>query len=736
MDGNRFDTLAKMVGRGASRRSILKGLLGLGGASITGATISNDAGARGRGSRPTIPPPPPPTTTTTTPAPTTTTAETCTGFRCGLDCCDEEFECCDGECCPAGTVCLARVFGEGPFVEEETCCPEELTCRDAATGEGLCCDGECFDPELIVNDSVLPLQVDPFERTCCPEGGEVCPGSEGTLCCQGDTPQCCRRNGVAFCIAADACCTDADCDAQDDPANCLEGVCTDEFVCEAQSVCGSGENCCEGGDDVCCPAEQECCGPVCCDAGEECCERTTAAGELIQTCIDPLTQCCTNPDCFAPPFNFDRGCVACPAQGPNANTCVVRNDGEDCNGIDCGICFQGQCLDRCPDLCGTCTDSECVSNCDPLNCQTCSGGECIVDCPEDLPACDGQGKCVQCALGDGQTTCPECYNCNGDLFVCEPAEICLLDIEEFGFCCDFVCQPDPCPTTTTTTAAPTTTTTAPEVCDPPCNDCQICFLAGCRDNCGVLAGECTFCDPGSETCQISSNGSPCSTAEFFGVCCGGSCTDVDFCPATTTTTTAPVTTTTSAPTTTTSEPPTTTTSPPATTTTTAAPTTTTAPPPVTTTTVEPATTTQPPVTTTAAPNCIPAVCAQNNSCLGTTWSSFTCQSDLCVRFDQVCPTDIDPCTETRCDPAAGCSQPIVEDGTIVANGVCCDSGTFVFGASACPNSSSCTTGTICQSGICHESVCVPCIPDGEGPCQDGQCCDGFFCNASSLCVPR
>ena len=33
MDDKRFDHLAKLVGKGASRRSILKGLLGLGGAT-------------------------------------------------------------------------------------------------------------------------------------------------------------------------------------------------------------------------------------------------------------------------------------------------------------------------------------------------------------------------------------------------------------------------------------------------------------------------------------------------------------------------------------------------------------------------------------------------------------------------------------------------------------------------------------------------------------------------------
>ena len=79
MDDKRFDHLVRLVGTGASRRSILKGLLGLGGVVATGTVAADTADARGRGTRPTIPPPPPPDpTTTTTPAPTTTTTDPCT----------------------------------------------------------------------------------------------------------------------------------------------------------------------------------------------------------------------------------------------------------------------------------------------------------------------------------------------------------------------------------------------------------------------------------------------------------------------------------------------------------------------------------------------------------------------------------------------------------------------------------------------------------------------------------
>src|SRR5688572_16417297 len=85
MDNKQFDDLVRLFGKGASRRSILKGLLGLGGASVA-VTQAARVDARTIGVRPTIPPPPPPppTTTTTASAPTTTTVDPCTDFRCGL----------------------------------------------------------------------------------------------------------------------------------------------------------------------------------------------------------------------------------------------------------------------------------------------------------------------------------------------------------------------------------------------------------------------------------------------------------------------------------------------------------------------------------------------------------------------------------------------------------------------------------------------------------------------------
>ena len=166
MDGQRFDRLTRAFASGASRRSLLRGLLGIGGAAAVAAVVADDTDARRSSGSP------PPNRITST---TTTTLPPCAGARCGYDCCETEAQCCDNECCPAGYDCLTFHFPEGPFVEEETCCPTERVC----------------DTETI---------------KCCPEGQK---------CCDGE------------CIAANVCCTDADCG---DP--CL--VCSDDGSCEAQ----------------------------------------------------------------------------------------------------------------------------------------------------------------------------------------------------------------------------------------------------------------------------------------------------------------------------------------------------------------------------------------------------------------------------------------------------------------------------------------------------------------------
>ena len=168
MDDRRFDSLTRALASGRSRRSLLKGLLGLGGSAAAVTLVSDDADARRRGR---INPQPP----TTTPPPSTTTAAPCNGTPCGLDCCNDPLECCGGECCADGYSCLTQLFPEGPFVEEETCCRNDLIC-DTAT----------------------------------------------TKCCNDDE-RCCTRDGISYCIPLDGCCFPEECPQPDN--QCLDPAC-------------------------------------------------------------------------------------------------------------------------------------------------------------------------------------------------------------------------------------------------------------------------------------------------------------------------------------------------------------------------------------------------------------------------------------------------------------------------------------------------------------------------------
>ena len=161
MDGQRFDRLTRALASGASRRSMLKGLLGMGGTVAVGSVTNSGADARRSSGSGSTPRPSCPGQTLcpdssrccdtcngfqngccpvgTEPCTTNVTGccAICDGFSCGRECCSSEAQCCDGECCVDGSVCIA----------EERCCPLDLMCGDVCcNGDGQrCCGGVCID---------------------------------------------------------------------------------------------------------------------------------------------------------------------------------------------------------------------------------------------------------------------------------------------------------------------------------------------------------------------------------------------------------------------------------------------------------------------------------------------------------------------------------------------------------------------------------------------------------------
>jgi hypothetical protein len=210
MDDRRFDVLARRLSQGASRRSLVKGLLGLGGAVVAGSQLEVDAARR--------------------PAPTPKPV-TCPGSQTwnGSAC-----------VCPAGTTTC------GP-----ACCPA----GQAACCDNACCFGTCFGEELCCPST---QEFCPVSGECCPAGWRCCPDS-GCIPPDG----CCT---AADCPAAD--CVTASCTAQHTCAQiqdcrsgggaccaastCYRSDCQEDGTCTAEVFdCRTGDGCCTGQGQVC-----------------------------------------------------------------------------------------------------------------------------------------------------------------------------------------------------------------------------------------------------------------------------------------------------------------------------------------------------------------------------------------------------------------------------------------------------------------------------------------------------
>jgi hypothetical protein len=411
-------------------------------------------------------------------------------------------------------VCLARAFGEGPFVEEEVCCPTAQTC------DGRCCDGACYTP--------LGSTASGFGRSCCPAGGIVCNGDCCTgeeLCIGGICRLCLDLQEV--CASTDQCCVDdqgevicGDAGFADDTCcrNVLTGACEDHGDCCGAMLCGSSGCCHLGG--AACASNAECCGDFgyacgpdgrCCipaDSNQVCDDDDDCCGDLVcsafQFCVPPATttttttspgtttsppcvqgpgvECCDTFDCVGPGQSPD--CVGCQRDPQTGNSsCFVLDVDESCGpGLFCcdGACTSGpQCGDL---LC--CPGQDCVE-----------GGQCC-------RAID----CVDLGLGDNQA----CVSCTFD-HVCltdiNNGEVCGID--PTAVCCSGFC------TEGTTCAASTTT-------EPP-----LCVnLGGACGNTLPICCEGVCSPPAAGRCCIA-DGQPCPADpdDCCGACQSGICGD-------------------------------------------------------------------------------------------------------------------------------------------------------------------------------------------------------------------
>jgi hypothetical protein len=137
MDGRRFDALTRALSRAESRRSLMKGLLGLGGiVAVGGVALEDDV----RAARRATPTPKP----ASCPGSQTWDGSACvcpSGTACGPDCCTGGSECCDNACCSG--ICYG----------EELCCPAgQLVCNGLCLPTGACCtDADCIGARCLNN---------------------------------------------------------------------------------------------------------------------------------------------------------------------------------------------------------------------------------------------------------------------------------------------------------------------------------------------------------------------------------------------------------------------------------------------------------------------------------------------------------------------------------------------------------------------------------------------------------
>ena len=283
MDNKRFDSLVKSLASGTNRRSVLKGLLGLGTAASMGGTLPQTGVEAAR--RPTPTPKP-----ITCPGSQHWDGSKCactTGETCGSACCHIGTECCDGGCC------FGHCYGE------ELCCSYDDWC-DAANE--CCPDGATCCGEL---GCVVIEEGDCGCGNECPDGFECCGGQ---CCasgyCAGET--CCALGacgGVCLTNEGDACCGTY-------PYNPDELYCCDGaflvLECCGTGGCEPGFECC---NDSCCPeghcAFEGCCAGIECggrclnDDNRGCCgdEQYDLIGNVC--CDDEVYPgfCCTNDDC-------------------------------------------------------------------------------------------------------------------------------------------------------------------------------------------------------------------------------------------------------------------------------------------------------------------------------------------------------------------------------------------------------------------------------------------------------
>ncbi len=467
MDDRRFDSLARALARGQSRRGVLKGLLGLGGAALAGGVLLESGADAAR--RPAPAPKP-----VTCPGRQIPDGGQCVcppdaPNTCGPDCCtgtssdpyprdSQHTECCDNacclgtcygeeQCCPTNTLWI----GSHPYPPShkicemndgarccsfwDDCCAVdgccETICTGGANGDDYCCPAEQFCP----NPNTMYNQ-------CC-TGGTVCVGAntDESACvdpCQqdgdcGDPCQMCDPEshtcGPRCTDSSQVCCTD-----QTGPGVCVTGEC-----CPG-TPCGDGTSCCLANDNehaICCATEGACgqdgkCPPADpCEA--TCLDACGTVGECNCGDCPAGTYCAPGNYCCLGEPNSDQNCGGCGNVCANGATC--QPDGS--NGYWCCLANELACEGNNQCCSGICDGETCVA-CRPLTSACGSDEECCSGSCED-------GYCADSTcIGLNETGCTAALVCCDNLY-CEGGSRCCVprggNCSSTSDCCtNSICQ--------------------------------------------------------------------------------------------------------------------------------------------------------------------------------------------------------------------------------------------------------------------------------------------------------